>query len=225
MKKSLLLFTFVFGGCSLALATECPTTTLAVYEASGFSCNIGTSGDITFSGFGYFPSGSILIPASDVLVTPETIGAEQGFQFNAPWFALPGGLLDTFIDYTATCDGCEIDDLALSIAGAGAGTGGLVRVDETYSAPTPPPSGTLTVGVFGGTTVLSQGPVTFAPTGSLTVSKDILLAGGTSGLGSAVSSVTNLFSTTTSTVPEPSLLFLSAGLLGLLPFARRKFVR
>jgi hypothetical protein len=220
MKKSLLLITFVFGGCYLASATECPTTTLDVYEAAGFSCNIGISGDITFSGFGYFPSGSIPIPATDVLVTPETIGGEQGFQFNAPWFALPGGLLDTFIDFTATCDACEIDDLGLSIAGAGAGTGGLVRVDETSPALT----GTLTVGAAGGTTILSD-MATFPPVGSVSVSKDILLAGGTSGLGSAVSSVTNLFSTTTSTVPEPSLLFLSAGLLGLLPFARRKFVR
>ena len=37
-----------------------------------------------------------------------------------------------------------------------------------------------------------------------------------------VSSVTNLFSTIAT--PEPSLLILCTGLLGLVPFARRKFV-
>jgi hypothetical protein len=106
------------------------------------------------------------------------------------------------------------------MAGAGAGTGGIVRVDENSPALT----GTLTVGAAGATTILSDS-ATFAPVGSLTVSKDILLGGGTSGLGSAVSSVTNLFSTTPTVVPEPSLLVLCAGFLGLAPMARRRFVR
>ena len=109
------------------------------------------------------------------------------------------------------------------MGGYGDGTGGLVRVDESYWSSTPPLSGSLTVGQVG-TTNIPNAMVTFAPVGSLTVDKDILLGGGTSGLGSAVSSVTNLFSTTTVT-PEPSLLLLSAGFLGLVPFARRKFVR
>ena len=223
MKKTLLLLTFVFGMSYSAWAGACTSGTLATYDAPGFSCTIDDN--ITFSGFGYVPSGSIIIPAADVAVTPEVIGGEEGFQFNAPWFALPGGFLDSFIDYTATCTGCTIDDLVLSMAGAGADPGGVVRVDETYSSTTPPVSGTLTVGTAGSTTILKD-TATFTPVGSLTVSKDILLGGGASGLGSAVSSVTNLFSTTGQVVtPEPPLLLLSAGLLGFLPFARRRFVR
>jgi hypothetical protein len=222
MKKLLLLTTFVFGGCYSAWATACPTATLAYYETSVTSCTIA-GGDITFSDFGYVPSGSVIIPAADVTVTPEIIDGEQGFQFNAPWWAPSGGFLDSFIDYTATCDGCVIDDLQLSMAGAGAAAGGIVRVDETYSSAGPPPlAGSLTVGQAGTTTILSD-TATFAPVGSLTVSKDILLGGGTGPFGSAVSSVTNLLSTTVT--PEPQLLLLSAGLLALLPFARRKFVR
>jgi hypothetical protein len=224
MKKFLLLITFAFGGCFSAWATTCGTATLATYDAPGFSCTI-LGGDITFSGFSYVPSGSVIIPDSDVTVTPEIIDGEQGFQFNAPWFALPGGFLDSFIDYTATCDACTIDDLQLQMRGAGAGTGGIVRVDETYVSTSPALSGSLSVGQAGTTNIVNDS-ATFAPVGSLTLSKDILLGGGTSGLGSAVSSVTNLFSTTGTTVtPEPPLMLLSAGLLGLVPFARRKFVR
>jgi len=218
MKKTLLLFTFVFGGVYSAWAGACASSTLAVYDTAGFSCSIG---DITFDSFSYVPSGSEIIPAADVAVTPEIIGGELGFQFNAPWFALPGGFLDSYIDYTATCNGCEIDDLVLTIGGATAGTGGIVNVAETSPALT----GSLVVGAAGSTTILSDSQ-TFTPVGSLTVSKDILLAGGSGGLGSQVSAVTNLFSSTsTSTVPEPPLLYLSVGLLGLVPFARRKFAR
>jgi hypothetical protein len=63
---------------------------------------------------------------------------------------------------------------------------------------------------------------TFAPVGTLNLTKDILLNGGTTGFGSAVSEVDNFFSTNkTTTTPEPSLLFLCAGALCLLPVARK----
>jgi hypothetical protein len=216
MKKTLLLITFVLGASYSAFAGACVTSTLAIYDATGFSCTIG---DITFSDFSYTPSGTNPIDAAQVAVTPETISGETGFQFNAPWLAAPGQTTDSFIDFSATCGGCMIDDLVLLEGGAGAGPGGIVNITENSSAL----SDSLTVGAIPGTTILSD-KATFPPVGSLSVVKDIGVIGGTGGLGSGVSSVTNLFSQT-STVPEPSLAILCLGLLGFVPMARRKFVR
>src|SRR5579864_9118023 len=111
MKKTILLSTFVFGLGSSAWAGPCASATLAVYDASGFTCTIG---DLTFSNFSYVPSGGVLIPDSSVAVTPESIGGESGFQFNAPWFAFPTTILDSFINFTATCNnGCSLNDWEL----------------------------------------------------------------------------------------------------------------
>jgi hypothetical protein len=224
MKKTLLLITFVLGLSYSAFAGACVTATLAVYDATGFSCSIG---DLTFSGFNYTSSGSISIPAGDVTVTPETVGGEAGFQFNAPWFALPDptapNILDSFIGYTATCDAtCQINDWVLKISGASAPGDSAINVSETADQL----SSSLSVGSLGGVTTTSDSG-TFPPVGSLTVGKDLLVYGGTSisgGKFAQVSSLTNLFSTT-STVPEPSLAIVCLGLLGLVPVARRKFVR
>jgi hypothetical protein len=216
MKKTLLLFTFVFGLSYSAFAGACVNSTLAIYDASGFSCTIG---NITFSDFGYIGSGTNPVDASQVGVTPETIGGETGFQFNAPWVAAPGETTDGFISFSAACNGCQFNDLVLQEAGAGAGPGGIVNITENSSAL----PGSLIVGAIPGTTILSDS-ATFSPVGSLSVTKDVGVRGGTGGLGSGVSSVTNLLSET-STVPEPSLGILCTGLLGLVPIARRKFVR
>src|ERR1035438_8621880 len=99
MKKTLLMtIIVVFGLSNSVWAGACVSgDTLADYILlPSTGCTIG---DITFNNFSYVPSGSILIPASDVVVTTET-GAESGFQFNAPWFALPGSTLDSFINFT-----------------------------------------------------------------------------------------------------------------------------
>jgi len=220
MKKTLLLITFALGLSYSAFAGPCVTATLAVYDVSGFSC---TFGDLTFSDFSYTPSGAIIIPEGSVTVTPVTSGGETGFRFNAPWFApSDGSTLDSFINYTATCDStCSIDDWVLTIAGVSAPGNAVVNVAET----SPQLTTSLSAGSAGGVNKLTDSG-TFAPVGSLTVSKDILIYGGVSSTGiiAQVSAVTNLFSTT-STVPEPSLAIVCLGLLGLVPVARRKFLR
>lgn len=224
MKQILLLISIAIGMSCSAWAAPCPSgQTLSDYILlSSTGCTIG---DITFSDFDYTASGAILIPANQVAVTPQT-GAESGFRFNAPWLALPNtGFLDAAITYKATCDAnCQIDDWILKIGGASAPGDSAVNVSETAEEL----STSLAAGAFGGSTTTTDSG-TFAPIGSLTVTKDILVYGGTQvpgGLFAQVSSVTNLFSTTNmTTTPEPSLVLLCAGVLGLLPVLRRKMRR
>jgi hypothetical protein len=228
MKRTLLMTTLVaFGLSHSAWAGACPSgDTLADYIAlPSTGCTIG---DITFSNFGYAPSGSILIPAADVHVSPQ-MGAESGFQFNAPWFAFPNptvpNILDAFISFTATCDAnCKIDDWVLKIGGTNAPGDSAVNVSESANEL----KTSLAAGSLGGVTTSSDFG-TFPPVGSLTVSKDIIVYGGThtpGGLFAQVSSVTNLFSTTETTMtPEPSLLIFCAGFVCLLPVVRRKLGR
>jgi hypothetical protein len=218
MKRTLLMMIVVFCLCYSLQAGPCGVTTLATYDAPGFSCTIG---NLTFSDFSYSPSGSVLIPDTSVSVKPETIGGESGFRFNAPWFALPNTILDSFINFTVTCNGCSLNDWLMSIGGVSLpATDAFVNVGET----SPDVAKGLKVGSFGGTSTLTDS-ATFAPVGSVTVSKDLIVFGGSTtngGIIAQVSSLTNLFSTTTtSMVPEPGLLVLCTGLLALVPVARR----
>jgi hypothetical protein len=225
MKKTLLFMTFAFGLSYTAFAATCDVDSLADYIADG-SCTIGPN--LTFSGFAYTPSGDLPVSAAAITVNPEVIGGETGFTFSAPWIIPNGASLDSKIVYTAACAGCSIDDWVLTIAGAGSTGNGLINVAET----SPQVSQGLALSSVGG--VITMGPTcgavpdtcsgTFPPVGSLTVTKDLAMNGGsTPNTTTAISSLTNLFSTTNnSTVPEPSLLILCTGMLALLPVARRR---
>jgi hypothetical protein len=122
---------------------------------------------------------------------------------------------DSGIEYTVTCVGCSIVDLVLTIAGASADGNSSVNVSET--PPTPVES--LRAGIARSTIILTHSK-TFAPVGSLDLTKDIRVDGGTQGIGAQVSFVSNLFSTNM-TVPEPSLVLLCSEALCLLPLARK----
>jgi len=224
MRKILLLITCALISSVGAFGAACGSTgdLLSDYISLG-SCTI-TGTDLTFSGWDYTISGnSIPIPASDVTVTPVTGSEEGGFVFNAPWVALSPDLLDADITYTVTCDGCDIDDWALAMGGVGLTGDAFADVGET----SPEVSAPLGVGA---TATLSQltDSASFAPVGSLSVDKDLTIYGGTKqgAIVSKVSSITNLFSTTATTMtPEPSLAILCIVAVGLIPLARRRLVR
>jgi len=214
MKKTLLMTIFVSGLCFSLQAAPCTTDTLSAYTASSFSCNIG---DLVFSNFSYHPTGANTPAAGDVEVDPTVIGLESGFEFFAGWSALLGKVQDSAIKYTVTCDGCSITDLVLSMEGEGASGDSIVNIAESSGGVEPP----LLIGQSS-TSLISSDSETFSPVGTLSLTKDILLNGGTTGFGSAVSEVDNFFSTNRTTMtPEPSLMFLCAGALLVLPVARK----
>ncbi|MGA2882085.1 MAG: hypothetical protein ABSG13_24290 [Bryobacteraceae bacterium] len=228
MKKTLLLIPFVFGLGSAAWASTCTSDTLAVYDTPGFSCTLG---DLTFDDFAYIPAasgGAVAPPDAGVTVTPVTTGptgftTDTGLLFTAAWLASSGQTVDSSISYdVSTSNPGGITDLALVIVGGSLGTGSA-SVAETAAIPPAPPSEFLDTAFSSGFNSATDA-VTFPPAGSLSLTKDIALVGGTGG-SAHVSDVYNLFSQgTNSTVPEPSLVILCGGLLVLLPVARRKFV-
>jgi hypothetical protein len=213
MKKLFLLIPLVLGVGSSAWASTCTSAALSVYEGSMFSCNIG---DLVFSNF-----------TSSGIDTSTTVaditGPESGLDFAVDLTAVGPGNEAASIGYLVTCDGCTMDDWALETGGAGSVGNGGVSVVE-FSTP-----GVLEQFTHGPANLTTgTGSATFSPADSvLSVATSIALGGGTAGTVTTLGSVTNLFSLTSSTspVPEPSLLILCAGLLGLLPFARRRFAR
>lgn len=222
MKKTLLLIPLALGLGSSAWAGTCGMAALSVYDAAGFSCNIG---DLTFSDFSYIPAasgGAISPPDSGVTVDPASIGGETGLEFTAAWLVGPDQTIDSSISFAVSTDNPGgITDADL-VAVGGAGGTGVASVAELISG------STVSTGLFtsyAGGVGTPTDSTTFAPESTLSITKDIGVSGGTTGSGH-LSDIFNLFSQgTTTTTPEPSLLILCTGLLGLVPLARRKLLR
>ena len=225
MKKLLLLIPLVVGLGSSARASTCVQGALSLYDAPSFTCSLG---DLTFSDFSYTTAadgGAVAPSDAGVTVKPITsgFGSEFGLEFVAPWLTSSGQLIDSSIAYDVTSTNPDgITDLELYVVGSATGDG---AASVAEGAPTPP----VILGTsFSSTSNINTATTTFPPADvfSLSLTKDIGLSGGTSGLAH-VSDVFNLFSetTTTTTTPEPSLIILCAGMVGLVPVARRKFLR
>jgi hypothetical protein len=225
MMKTLLLVTFVFGASYSAWATSCVSGTLASYEVANFSCTLG---DLTYSDFSYLSAadgGAFAPDANGVTVTPVTagFGSDTGLVFTSIWAVGTNQAEDSSITYSVeTSNPGGITDVDLITVGGAAGEG-IGTVAETSA------TGPISLFTeFGpGTDIPSDTATVFVPADTtLSVTKDIGVSGGTAPGGAHLSDVYNLFSQgTTSTVPEPSLLILCTGLLGLVPVLRRKFAR
>jgi hypothetical protein len=214
MKKTLLMLNLLMCLSSVVHAAPCSGGTLDNYTVAGFTC---TFNDLTYHDFSYVSStfgGAVAPGASGVAVNPEIVGGNDGFLFSAGWLAGPGQVDDSLISYTATCNGCLIQNLVL-IMGGGASNTGLASVSETSTSVTP------NVSLITGGTQLTDMTTFTTSVGSITLTKDIGVSGGTDGFAN-ISAVSNLFSTVTTLTPEPPLILLCLGLLGMIPVARRK---
>lgn len=210
----------------------CPDgSSLATYIADyggSTGCQIG---DKIFSNFVYTgPSGSGLAPAPQY-VTVNTINGTNnifpgdiGLSFNGTWDATAGQTADSNIAFDVTVVGGgpqQIEDAGV-VQSAGVTGNGKAQVTENGCSGAVFPC-TATWGVV----TLQQGQTNnfandsiFAPTGTISVTKDINVIGNNG--TASITNVIDVFSQTT--VPEPRTvsLFLSVGLFaGLL--LRKKF--
>src|SRR5580658_3558114 len=214
MKKTLLMLSLIVCLSSAVQAAQCSGGTLADYTVIGFTCTLN---NLTFDDFSYVSSafdGAVAPGASGVAVDPEIIAGDGGFLFSSGWLVGPGQVDDSLITYTATCNGCVIHNLILIMAG-GAGNTGLASVSETSTSVTP------NVNLITGGTQLKDMTTFTTSVGSITLTKDVGVSGGTDGFAT-ISAVSNLFSTVTTLTPEPSLILLCLALLGMIPVTRWK---
>jgi hypothetical protein len=227
-KFSLLTIAGLAATAMTAFATPvCPDGgSLSTFLASGYSCQIG---DKIFSNFTYVSSafgGALAVPAAGVTVDtlgPAGTGAsifnnDIGLQFNAGWNALAGQTTDSDIGFTVKVVGgaISIEDFGLAQV-SGVLPNGSASVVENGCGPAPCTPSELAVMTFdyGGNNTQRVADTMFSPLGSVTVSKDISVTGGTTG-----SAHLSLVSDTFSQIPEPMSMGLIGGGLALLGVAR-----
>uniref|UniRef100_Q01Q89 Ice-binding protein C-terminal domain-containing protein n=1 Tax=Solibacter usitatus (strain Ellin6076) TaxID=234267 RepID=Q01Q89_SOLUE len=221
----------------LSAAPLCSTATLAVYDASGFSCSLGA---LTFGSFVFSAAGTTVpLPVDTaVLVIPIDDGVSTGLSFQGPFGAGAGLQLDASIAFVITSNPAIIAGDALAIQGFGVSGSGSVQVAESMCIGAIP-SGS---GFCGGTTssldvfdnsggIKSFDSVSFSPVSTLAVSKDIMVLGGAAGTTSSAG-VSLVINTTPPAIvpriggdaPEPSSVLLFGAGAGVI-LLRRRFGR
>jgi hypothetical protein len=242
MKKvSILAVLFLVFAVAQVWAAPVPAcqsgVSLTTYLGAGFSCTIG---DKTFSNFAYTDSafgGALAVPSDGVTVSTmgpsgeAVLSTDIGLQFSAGWNAPALGTTDSDISFVVSVTGggpLMIKDAGLAqVSSVTANGSASVSEDActpgfvTPGVPCNPSTGTITVLTFdsGGTNILRSANTLFAPTGSISVSKDISVTGGTTGQAH-LSVVQDTFSQTA--VPEPASMMLVGGALFGVGLIRRR---
>lgn len=234
MRKIAAVLVVVLMAALAGYAQNCTQTTLNNYLGSGFQCSINS--DQTYSSWNYTSESNppgFQIPAGSVTVTPITTPNDPGFQFTAPWEAsTSSGVLsmDSTIEFNVNSVN-PMTDISISIAGVGFTGTGSITLDETACLggvlPTCSGGTEVNLSVFCSSIECNQAStfdqVNFAGVHEISIEKDLLITAGTDG-SAQVSIVSDQFSESSSTVPEPGTLgMMGAGIVAIAGFARRKF--
>jgi len=169
-------------------------------------------GDKTASNFGY--SEGALAAALVFVTTSDTNPMNPGLTFSSLWYASGKQSLNAVISFNVSAPSATIDDVSLSVAGWTKNSG-TAEVQETVYAD----GNTYTM------TALAGGPqqtVTFAPTGYISICKDIEVAGnGGYGKWTGSAGITCITQNFSQVPVPPGLLLLAPGLLGLFGMRKR----
>jgi len=197
-------------------------TTLDQLLVAGATTSVAAPNETeTFSNFTYSTSPTGSPPAAaDVSVKAFQAGGEAGLTFTGAFAAAPNATIDYAISYVVTAPtGHLLTDASVSgvlnpFGGSGVGSIGETLINNATGAVI------TTLAAFGTGSVSDS--VTFAGVSSILVEKDILLVGGSGGVGL---SFVNQGYSSSGKIPEPATLsLLGIGMTGFFAF-RRLFKR